>query len=881
MERLQDTLSAAGLGLTALELAEVLWLAARIPAPGAAGATGTPTATTSPPHRPPGNPSGADAPAHGSVPGTAGGTDVYAMAGAPVEGTAATPVLVRAERALPAPRRLARALRPLKRPVRSPREQELDERATADLVADTGVFDLVTRARRERWMDVALVIDDGLSMHIWRELSAELRVLLQNAGIFRRVRTYGLDTRHPEGPRLYSRPFDPHGVRLPAGSPCPSDGRGLVLVLSDAVGAGWRDGRLDRLLAHWARSCATAVLQPLPKRLWPGTGLRTETKQLRAGRAGTANSAWRVTDPVLPADLAPFSGLPVPVVELDPASIAAWALLVAHGTGTSVQVAEVTPAAPQERPTPAPAGTGPATDMRSRLTLFRSAASPEAFRLAGHLAAVRPLTLPVMRLVQRAVLGNQGSPAHLAEVLLGGLLRRAPADPAPTGHPHPQRYDFRPGLRELLLESVPTGAALSTAALVTDLWRSRTPDGRDTPALRAALHGTGALPPGAGAFARTDTPLLGHFGPGGPPSTGDPIDDVPFGALADHHPQLATLVADQRWPEAVELGEHVLEQLLTELGPHHPTVLGGRFDLAEWIGAGGAQQTALQLCRELCTHLAARLGPDHDRVLTLRARTGHWTGLGGDPAAAAAVFRELLPDQQRLRGPDHPDCLTTRHQIAFWTAQSGDVTTTLALFQELLLLQRRVLGPDTRETLSTRANIASYTGQCGRSAEALELWQALLPDIRRVLGPDDLLLLVTEAEIGHWSGMTGDPAAALRLIPPAIPRLTELLGPHHPSPYGFRRRLAQWTGELGDTTEALRLLRDLLGDLGRGLAPEHPTFLGVRAEFAYWTARSGDLDTGLRQLRDLLPELTGILGPDHPDTRWVRETIDHLTTPQD
>ncbi|WP_405011995.1 SAV_2336 N-terminal domain-related protein [Kitasatospora sp. NBC_01539] len=862
-ERLRSVLAAAGVGLTARELAEVLWLADRMgPAearPGEAVEPGSvpPEAPAAAASEPPGR--GTDDP-----PGPS--TDVYAAAGRPDGGTATRPVLVRGERAVYGARRLVRALKPLKRPVPSPRDGEPDENATADLMADTGLPDLALRPRTERWLDLVLLVDDGLSMEIWRELADGLHTLLGGAGVFRRVRSHGLDTRHPAGPRLHHRPFGgpagpaPHTVR-------PADGRGVVLVLSDTVGAAWRDGRMDPLLADWARRCPTAVLQPLPQRLWPGAGLPTETKLLQPAAPGRPNTAWRVEDLLLPADLAPFAGIPVPVLECDPAALAAFAGLIA-GTAPAVLRTAAAAAGPRPAP-PAPRGEPAAPDMHARLTHFRAAASPEAFLLAGHLAAVRPLTLPVMRLVQRAVLPGRGTPAQLAEVLLGGLVRRAPGPAGPGGRG--QRYDFRPGLRELLLDSVPARAALDTAALVGDLLERTVPQGGHVPALQADTAGTRALPPGAAAFAGTGSPLLARFAPaaGGPAG---PVGDVPFGTLADHDPQLAAAVAGKRWREAVERGEQALEHLLADHGPDHPAVLGGRLDLAEWIGEAGAPQTARRLCRELLADLTGRLGPDHLRTLRLRARTGHWHGRSDDWRRAADTYRALLPDQERLLGPDHPDSLYSRHQLGFWTVYV-DRAEALAVFTDLLVRQTRVLGPDHRETLRTRANIASQTGQGGDAAAALVLWQDLLTDLRRALGADDDLTVIAEAEIAHWLAATGDPAAALRTIPTLLPRITAAFGPGHPTPYGYRLRIAQWTGETGAPADAVRQLRELIGDLGAVLPPEHPIFLAARGDHAYWTARAGDRTGGLQRLRDLLPELDGILGADDPCTRRVRDAV--------
>ncbi len=81
-----------------------------------------------------------------------------------------------------------------------------------------------------------------------------------------------------------------------------------------------------------------------------------------------------------------------------------------------------------------------------RVLSFRAASSPTAYELAGYLAAA-PLSLPVMRLVQTAML-PKSRPAHLAEIFLGGLLRRV--GPDAVGQ-QPYRYDFHADVRELLL----------------------------------------------------------------------------------------------------------------------------------------------------------------------------------------------------------------------------------------------------------------------------------------------------------------------------------------------------------------------------------------------------------------------------------------------
>ncbi|MCC3773151.1 hypothetical protein K6I34_007478, partial [Streptomyces sp. UNOC14_S4] len=103
----------------------------------------------------------------------------------------------------------------------------------------------------------------------------------------------------------------------------------------------------------------------------------------------------------------------------------------------------------------APAAPAPAPTAEDLLRAFRATASPGALRLAVHLAAV-PLALPVMQLVQRAMLPDTG-PMELAEVLLSGLLWQLPGPPPGTGGG--PWYEFADGVRELLLRSLDQGAA--------------------------------------------------------------------------------------------------------------------------------------------------------------------------------------------------------------------------------------------------------------------------------------------------------------------------------------------------------------------------------------------------------------------------------------
>ncbi|MCQ9135250.1 SAV_2336 N-terminal domain-related protein, partial [Streptomyces hilarionis] len=461
LERLTRLLTAAAdTEPTPRELAELLWLARQLPDPdGPDGpdrrdGPGTPAPPTPAPARPvakdptagppPRGPSAPSAGAHGP-PNPPPVPDVRIPLRLPTPASRAPggrgaaggrPLLAPAPPMLPHPLALQRALRPLKRTVPSARALRLDERASADRIARLGahpdVWLPVLRPARERWLRLALVHDTGPTMPVWRPLVRELHTVLAQSGLFRTV------TVHPATPDGRARHV-----------PDTADGRTVTLVVSDCMGPQWRPGpageRWHATLRHWAARTPLAVVQPLPERLWPTTALPARPGLLASAGAAAPSTALRFTPYDAEAGPPPATALPLPVLEPGAPWLANWATLVASPGGARTPgaaawlTAAPVPSAEPEAPDPAAL---PAEDLVLR---FRATASPQAFRLAGHLALAVP-SVPVMRLVQRAV-DRDPRPQHLAEVILSGMLTAVPGPPG--------SYDFRPGVRELLVRTLP------------------------------------------------------------------------------------------------------------------------------------------------------------------------------------------------------------------------------------------------------------------------------------------------------------------------------------------------------------------------------------------------------------------------------------------
>ncbi|MFJ6660295.1 SAV_2336 N-terminal domain-related protein [Streptomyces sp. NPDC091377] len=544
------------------ELAELLWLAGhmeperRQQEPGAAeGEPPPPTPRppvrdTAPPPAPPPAP---------ERPGPPGRPEKPAPPRAPLHlpAPASTPaatgprhasLLAPAPPMLRHPLGLQRALRPLKRWADAPEGRELDERATAERIArldaDPRWWLPVLRPARERWLRLHLVHDTGPTMPVWRPLVRELHSALAQSGVFRTVTLHRAE---------------PDGTVRGHAAHAPADGRTVTLLISDCTGPQWRKGpAADRwypTLRRWARRMPLAVIQPLPEHLWRDTALPTTPGRLTAPHPAAPATTLAFTPYDAPDPEVVDGAFPLPVLEPEPGWLANWAALVAAPGGTAYPAAV---ALLGRTPPDGAGGTDLARLSPEELVLrFRASASPQAFRLAGHVAVGRP-ELPVMRLVQ-AALEPEPRPQHLAEVILGGLLT-ATAGP-------PGSYAFRPGVREVLLRGLPRTARGRTTELL-----DRVGGLIDSRAGRAPGEFTASTPAADGTPTTTDGEAFATVSQDSVRQLAGPLS-LPRGLRRRYRPVRRISVTGALWQaEDTETGRTVALRL------HSKTAVGSRTD---------------------------------------------------------------------------------------------------------------------------------------------------------------------------------------------------------------------------------------------------------------------------------------------------------------
>src|SRR5262245_54601354 len=185
------------------------------------------------------------------------------------------------------------------------------------------------------------------------------------------------------------------------------------------------------------------VGQVLSERLWHLTLLGQPTASVTALHPGAPNSHLKITsawwdDKPLPGRLA------LPVVTIEPRSLARWAKMLVSGDSSPAVLLSTAPIAEPVRP---PVDALDELDADERVKRFRHLVSETAFRLAVYLSGA-PLQLSVMRLVQRVMLPTS-SIEHLSEVLLGGIVRRLPTEGAGLGDDEIE-FEFYVNVRDLL-----------------------------------------------------------------------------------------------------------------------------------------------------------------------------------------------------------------------------------------------------------------------------------------------------------------------------------------------------------------------------------------------------------------------------------------------
>ena len=240
-------------------------------------------------------------------------------------------------RALPESALIARALRSLRRRMPSRHNFILDEEESATQSAESKRLSPVFKPAVERWLELALLIDDSAGMLIWRDALVEFRSLCERAGVFRDVRVWRFNV-STQTVRALNNQTVRSLKELHA-----SDARRLTLVASSGVGPSWRTNLLIEAIAELGKKQPVALLQMLPERLWERSAIARYPNalwcHLGADAPGALNPNYRVapmreSDLLLQVDLDADTNslayLQLPLLTFDADLFQAYTHLIAH-----------------------------------------------------------------------------------------------------------------------------------------------------------------------------------------------------------------------------------------------------------------------------------------------------------------------------------------------------------------------------------------------------------------------------------------------------------------------------------------------------------------------------------------------------------------------
>ncbi|MEA5582908.1 formylglycine-generating enzyme family protein [Nodularia harveyana UHCC-0300] len=339
---------------------------------------------------------------------------------------------------------LGRSLRPLMRKVPSLTETVLDEEATINSIAEEDFWLPIFQPVSTRWLEVALVIEETARYPLWRQIITEFQQLLERHGAFRNVSLWHIKMGNEGEVQLYLKHRQASLKELNDPS-----GRRLIWLVSDCVSPIWHDGSLLKVLRDWAKMQPVSLLQLLPERLWLRTALGWGMEvQLYSENPGVPNPRLLKTRPPVDKDFNSPQALTLPIITLESFPMKNWAKVLA-GVGGSRTPGLVF--LPEKITSEATVNDDEDNQLsaKARVSRFQAAASPLSRQLARMMAAV-PVSLPVIRLIQQTLLPDSHA-VHLAEVLMGGLLK--PTAEQPRNQVNEEvNYEFYPGVRAELIK---------------------------------------------------------------------------------------------------------------------------------------------------------------------------------------------------------------------------------------------------------------------------------------------------------------------------------------------------------------------------------------------------------------------------------------------
>jgi serine/threonine protein kinase len=281
--------------------------------------------------------------------------------------------------------------------------------------------------------------------------------------------------------------------------------------------------------------------------------------------------------------------------------------------------------------------------------------------------------------------------------------------------------------------------------------------------------------------------------------------------LKARHCRMAILSSSGRIPEAIRLGDELLEPARQLPVEHTDVLLRVMSDLSwacyqqgDWLRCRQVSEEALAVARE-------RLGNDHAHTIELMRSWAVWLRVQLDKfQEAEQLQQEAYERARRVLGDKHGITFDSASELALLADAKGLFGKRVAMQENLVALSRQALGPDSPGTLFEQMRLAWVRHDEGRYADAEAMLSDALLRLRASHGHDDFLVRRAMRWLAGIHTAQGKYREAIALRRDVVERERRLLGNEAPWTHAVTYQPAKLHARLGQWTQATELYRAFL-----------------------------------------------------------------------
>ncbi|MBL8151304.1 MAG: hypothetical protein JNN15_15380, partial [Blastocatellia bacterium] len=349
--------------------------------------------------------------------------------------------------------------------------QEVDEERTTKRISDELIWEPIMQLSKERNLNLALVVDQSISMIVWQDTAKEFHKLLATLGAFRKITPWKIETEKEEPILSLGLSYSKKRRARKISELLTTSEKQIVIILTDSISAAWHNGNMAKVVDVWSKTNQVAIINFLPEFLWSRTGLNRAKKVLLSAPyqiALNANLKCSEIDFLSTTDLKNLDkqlfSSPIPVATIAPYSLTSLSRLVV-GYGNSQVLGFFLKKKVESVPKTV---IGSSLSPEEVVKRFHSLVSPAARQLARYLAASPVINLQIVRILRSKMISHSFEAGTIteAEVLLNGLFKVSESITETT--PSKIEFEFREGVREYLLAALTLTDVIQVLEEVSD-----------------------------------------------------------------------------------------------------------------------------------------------------------------------------------------------------------------------------------------------------------------------------------------------------------------------------------------------------------------------------------------------------------------------------